>query len=111
MPKKARAVVTVGERFEIREYPVPDPEPGAILLKQELAGICGTDLHNWEHGRLDGEIIYGHENVGTVHTLGEGVTADYLGRPLSKGDRVEQRHEKLSQRRAQRGRANSEVRP
>ncbi|MDP6776009.1 MAG: zinc-binding dehydrogenase [Candidatus Latescibacteria bacterium] len=88
MPDTARAVVTVGERFEIREYPIPDTEPGTILLRQELAGICGTDLHNWEHERLEGEIIYGHENVGTVHALGEGVETDYLGRPLAEGDRV-----------------------
>ena len=46
MSRTGRAAVMVGERFEIREYPVPDPEPGTVLLKQELGGICGTDLHN-----------------------------------------------------------------
>jgi threonine dehydrogenase-like Zn-dependent dehydrogenase len=42
----------VGKRFEVREYPVPDPAPGTLLLRQELAGICGTDVHNWEYQRL-----------------------------------------------------------
>ena len=46
--------------FEIREYPVPDPEPGKVLLRQELAGICGTDLHNWQNG-IRGEMVLGHE--------------------------------------------------
>jgi threonine dehydrogenase-like Zn-dependent dehydrogenase len=83
-----RAVVMVGRRFELREHPVPDPAPGTLLLRQELAGICGTDVHNWEHQRLTGEILLGHENVGIIARLGEGVTADALGRPLKEGDRV-----------------------
>ena len=77
-----------GERFEVREYPVPDPEPGTLLLKQELGGICGTDLHNWEHQRLKGDIILGHENVGIIDSLGKGVKADHLGQPIKEGDRV-----------------------
>ena len=54
MSRTGRATVMTGERFEVREYPVPEPEPGTVLLKQELAGICGTDLHNWEYQRLCG---------------------------------------------------------
>jgi len=88
MARTGRAVVMVGEGFEVREYPVPEPEPGTVLLKQELAGICGTDLHNWEFQRLQGEIILGHENVGLIDTLGPGVETDYLGRPVEEGDRV-----------------------
>jgi threonine dehydrogenase-like Zn-dependent dehydrogenase len=78
----------VGKDFVVREYPVPEPAPGTILLRQELAGICGTDLHNWEYSRLDGEILLGHENVGIVDRLGDGVETDYLGQPLKPGDRV-----------------------
>ncbi|MGH7267936.1 MAG: hypothetical protein ACREMB_24230 [Candidatus Rokuibacteriota bacterium] len=33
--------------FELREYPVPDPEPGAILIRLTRAGVCGSDLHSW----------------------------------------------------------------
>ena len=88
MKRTARAAVMVGERFEVREYPVPELEPGTILLKQELGGICGTDLHNWEFQRLTGEIILGHENVGLIDRLGEGVETDYLGRPIREGDRI-----------------------
>ena len=88
MARTGRAAVMVGERFEIREYPVPDPQPGTVLLKQEMAGICGTDLHNWEYQRLSGEIVLGHENVGTIDALGDGVETDYIGRPIAPGDRV-----------------------
>ena len=48
MTRAGRAVVARGQEFAIREYDVPDPAPGAVLLRQELAGICGTDLHNWQ---------------------------------------------------------------
>lgn len=88
MGKTGRAAVMVGKQFEIREYPVPDPAPGTILLRQELAGICGTDLHNWEYQRLTGDILLGHENVGIVEKLGAGVDQDYVGNPLKVGDRV-----------------------
>ncbi len=88
MSRTGRAAVMVGERFEIREYPVPDAAPGTILLKQELAGICGTDLHNWEHQQLEGDLLLGHENVGIIEQLGDGVKEDYFGQPLAEGDRV-----------------------
>src|SRR5215510_14698154 len=83
-----RAVVMVGKQFEMREYAVPNSAPGTMLLRQELAGICGTDVHNWEYQRLKGDILLGHENVGIVERLGAGVTTDHLGRRLEEGDRV-----------------------
>ncbi|MCC6176495.1 MAG: zinc-binding dehydrogenase [Chloroflexi bacterium] len=88
MARIGRAIVMVGKDLVLREYPVPEPEPGTVLLRQELSGICGTDVHNWEHQRLSGEILLGHENVGTIEALGAGVTHDFLGKPLAVGDRV-----------------------
>ena len=88
MARVGRAVVMSGREFQIREYPVPSPSAGTMLLRQELAGICGTDLHNWEHQRLTGDILLGHENVGIVEELGSGVTTDYIGQPIKLGDRV-----------------------
>ena len=87
MGRTGRAVVALGQDFDVREYPVPDPEPGTILLRQELAGICGTDLHMWQNGIKD-EVILGHENVGVIEALGTGVKTDYVGKPLREGDRV-----------------------
>lgn len=87
MTRTGRAVVTHGQNFEIREFAVPDPAPGTVLLRQELAGICGTDLHNWQKG-LPNETLLGHEVVGIVEALGRSVTADYLGNPIREGDRI-----------------------
>ena len=88
MSKLARAVVMSGLTLETREYPVPEPAPGTILLRQELCGVCGTDVHNWEHRRFSYDVAMGHEPVGLVEKLGQGVTADYFGRKLEVGDRV-----------------------
>lgn len=82
-----RAVVTLGQEFEIREYVVPDPAPGTLLIKQEMAGICGTDLHNWQKG-IKSETLLGHEAVGIIAGLGKGVTHDYIGNPVKEGDRI-----------------------
>jgi threonine dehydrogenase-like Zn-dependent dehydrogenase len=80
-------MVVLGQTFEAREVAVPDPAPGTILLRQELAGICGTDLHNWQKGFAE-PIFLGHENVGIIEVIGSGVTHDYVGNPLAEGDRV-----------------------
>jgi threonine dehydrogenase-like Zn-dependent dehydrogenase len=83
-------------RYEIREYPLPEPAPGCVLLKMELSGICGTDKHTFQgyttqYGSraLEFPIIQGHENVGTVAAIGgNGKYADFEGVPLQVGDRV-----------------------
>jgi len=96
MAESARMAVFhgAGKPFEIREYPVPDPEPGAILGKVAMANVCGSDLHYWR-GELDYvkmgrplPLNTGHEHVGRVAKLGSGVTTDSAGRPLAVGDRV-----------------------
>ncbi len=76
--------------FVVREAPVPEPKAGQALIRQELCGVCGTDVHVY-HGHLPGTsypITLGHEAVGIVDRLGAGVTTDYAGRPVRKGDRV-----------------------
>ena len=87
MPKTGRAVVAHGQDFQVREFPVPDPEPSTLLLRQELTGICGTDLHNWQN-QFGVETFLGHESVGIIDSLGAGVTVDYVGNPVKEGDRV-----------------------
>jgi threonine dehydrogenase-like Zn-dependent dehydrogenase len=95
----AAALVHPG-KYELREYPLPDPAPGCVLVKMELSGICGTDKHTYQGfttqyaGAGEGKqirfpIIQGHENVGTVAAIGgDGQYADFEGLPLAIGDRV-----------------------
>ena len=76
--------------LEVREYPIPDViETGAIFVKVRMAGVCGTDVHLWK-GQLPipRPLIMGHETVGVVECIGEGVNRDWTGGPLREGDRV-----------------------
>lgn len=80
--------------MELREYRVPEPEPGALVLRTRLANVCGSDLHQWRgefdvaaFGRPYPQIL-GHEMTGEVHALGSGIATDTAGAPLQVGDRV-----------------------
>jgi L-iditol 2-dehydrogenase len=83
-------------QYEIREYPLPDPAPGCVLIKMEMSGICGTDKHTFQgyttqygNRALEFPIIQGHENVGTVAAIGgDGKYTDFEGISLGEGDRV-----------------------
>src|SRR3954463_5127977 len=68
------------EHFEVRELPVPEPGPGEVRLRVVVAGVCGTDLHLHE-GEFGPTypLIPGHEFVGEVVAVGEGVDNDLLG--------------------------------
>jgi threonine dehydrogenase-like Zn-dependent dehydrogenase len=85
------AVVTGRRKFEIREIPTPEVRPGTLLIKVRLCAICGTDLEFVDHPSWDGEdgddnefmktqeSVLGHEWVGEVAAIGEGVTGWKIG--------------------------------
>ena len=90
------ATLVAPGRYELRDYPLPDPAPGCALVKMEFSGICGTDKHTYQgyttqYGdrQLEFPIIQGHENVGTIAAIGgDGSFKDFEGIPLHLGDRV-----------------------
>ncbi len=83
-------------RYEIREFPLPEPAPGAVLVKMQMSGICGTDKHTFQgfttqYGdrKIEFPLIQGHENVGTIAAIGgNGEYTDFEGMALRVGDRV-----------------------
>ncbi len=87
MARTGRAIIAYGQEFGVREFSVPDPAPDTLILRQELGGICGTDVHNWQNG-FTAETFIGHENVGIIEALGSGITTDYIGNPVQEGDRI-----------------------
>ena len=83
---KTAVMTGIGE-VEIQSRPIPSPAAGEVLVKVEYVGICGSDLHYYESGRIGNFIVeppfvLGHEAGGTVVELGEGVT------DLKVGDKV-----------------------
>lgn len=72
--------------LEYREYELPKAEKGGLIVKVTQTNVCGSELHIWK-GSMQRTTL-GHEFVGTVEELGEGVSTDCAGRSLEKGDRV-----------------------
>lgn len=71
-------VIHAAKDLRIEERIVDQPGPGQVLLQMQVGGICGSDLHYFNHGgfgpiQLREPMILGHEVSGTVSVLGEGV--------------------------------------
>ncbi|HKI01976.1 MAG TPA: alcohol dehydrogenase catalytic domain-containing protein [Thermoanaerobaculia bacterium] len=81
------AACAAGGAVRLETRPRPEPGPGEMLLRLRYAGLCGTDLFKLDQSRLgrgtapEGSVL-GHEVVGTVEVLGEGVAG------FAPGDRV-----------------------
>lgn len=90
---KAAVLVDYGMPFEVREFDVPEPAPGCLVVEIDVATVCGSDVHVWQ-GHLQGvlpvtpPLILGHEMVGRIIAFGEGAELDSLGRRLELGDRI-----------------------
>jgi Threonine dehydrogenase and related Zn-dependent dehydrogenases len=101
-PDFVKAVVMTGPgKVETQFLPYPDHlEPGALIVKMEMSGICGTDKHAFDgdvtlYGGTEAQqnmvypCVHGHENSGTVFELGgEGKKIEYSGKDLKVGDRI-----------------------
>lgn len=70
-----RALVLRGSEFSLEEVARPSPGPGQLMVRVLAAGICGSDLHIVQSGRMgaDTGVVLGHEFVGEVVETGEGV--------------------------------------
>lgn len=85
MEKMMRTAVLRSLReMAIESRPIPQIKPGEVLIRVQAAGVCGSDLHYYEDGRI-GDIqvkypfILGHEIAGVVEAAGEGVESPALG--------------------------------
>jgi threonine dehydrogenase-like Zn-dependent dehydrogenase len=102
---RAAVVSAYGETLELRELPIPEPEPGALVVRIDRTTVCGSDVHIWQ-GMLAGvlpvelPLILGHEIVGEVVAIGAGAELDSVGRPVKLGSRVVWAHESCGQCRA-----------
>lgn len=76
-----KAVVYDAPRsFSIQNIPTPIPGAGEVLIKVIQTGICGTDLHIHEGDFYAAfPLIPGHEIVGTIADVGDGVTGFQVG--------------------------------
>jgi L-iditol 2-dehydrogenase len=67
---------------------VPRPGPGEVLVRVSAVGVCGSDTHYFDHGRIgrfvvDQPLVLGHEASGVIVELGPGVTGRQVGQRVS----------------------------
>src|SRR5947208_15446110 len=79
MMKAAVKLKPAPKSTEVRNVPIPEPTPSEVLIRVDIASICGTDVHiydwdAWAAARIKVPLIQGHEFRGHVETLGSGVT-------------------------------------
>ncbi len=71
-------------RIEVEQIERPTPGPNEALIKVHCIGICGSDIHYYEHGRIgryvvEEPLILGHEVAGTVVEIGADVSNVKIG--------------------------------
>ncbi|MFB6201735.1 MAG: NAD(P)-dependent alcohol dehydrogenase [Halorhabdus sp.] len=81
------AVLTDDLEFEFEERERPTPERDEVLVEMTDVGICKSDVHYWEHGRIgdyvvEDPLVLGHESGGVVAAIGDDVE------DVQPGDRV-----------------------
>jgi len=77
-------VAHAAKDLRIEVHPRPEPGSGQVLIRMKTGGICGSDLHYFNHGgfgpiTLKQPMVLGHEVAGVIETLGEGVDMLTIG--------------------------------
>ncbi|MYA89279.1 MAG: alcohol dehydrogenase catalytic domain-containing protein, partial [Boseongicola sp. SB0662_bin_57] len=77
-------VIHSAKDLRIEDRPTEEPGAGQVEIRMAAGGICGSDLHYYNHGgfgsvRLKEPMVLGHEVAGHITRLGEGVTGLRVG--------------------------------
>ncbi|CCO08832.1 NAD(P)-dependent alcohol dehydrogenase [Desulforamulus hydrothermalis] len=86
---KMKACVLYGPLdVRVQELQVPQLKPDQALVKVKAVGVCGSDVHYYEHGRIgryvvEKPMILGHEAGGEVVAVGEAVTNLQVGQRVA----------------------------
>jgi L-iditol 2-dehydrogenase len=84
-----RAAVLRGPKdVAVEDRPAPRPGPGEVLVRVRSVGVCGSDTHYYDHGRIgrfvvEEPLVLGHEASGEVVEAGPGVTEPQVGQRVS----------------------------
>ena len=89
MDSTMRASVLTGPRtIELQERPVPEPGSDEALVRVGSVGVCGSDVHYYQHGRIgsmvvEGPLVLGHEAGGAIVAVGEAVDPTRVGQRVA----------------------------
>jgi L-iditol 2-dehydrogenase len=82
------AVLYAPRDLRIEQRPVPTPSQGEVLVRILSVGVCGSDVHYYEHGRIGdfvvrSPLVLGHESSGQVVAVGKGVSSARVGQRVA----------------------------
>ena len=82
------AVLSGPGDLSVQERPEPHAGPGQVVVRVASVGVCGSDTHYYDHGRIgrfvvEQPLVLGHEASGEVVELGAGVTGLRPGQRVS----------------------------
>jgi len=84
---RAMVLKAPGQPLELENREIPQPKPGELLLKVRACAVCRTDLHvvDGDLAPCRAPIVPGHEIVGEVTGLGDGVAGFKAGQRVGVG--------------------------
>jgi L-iditol 2-dehydrogenase len=85
---QTRALLVREHEITVQPSDVPSPGPHQVLVEVAAVGICGSDVHYFEHGRIADfvvrePLVLGHEASGTIRALGSEVTDRGVGQRVA----------------------------
>src|SRR5690625_4258764 len=89
IPNNMRAsVLTQAKTIELQERPVPQPDADEVLIRVASVGVCGSDVHFYEEGRLGDwvvtdPLVLGHEASGEIVAVGSDISSYRVGQRVS----------------------------
>ena len=82
LPETMKAVVYRGpDDLRLETLPVPEIQPGELLVKVAVCGVCPTDIKKIHYGTVPPPRIFGHETAGTIVKIGAAVAELSRRRP------------------------------
>lgn len=82
------AVLYAPEDLRVEDRAVPEPAAGEVQVAVQAIGICGSDVHYYEHGRIgpfvvQHPMVIGHESAGSITAVGPGVDPGRVGQAVA----------------------------
>lgn len=86
--KNPSAVLRGVRDVAIEDRPVPLPAAHEVIVAVRATGICGSDVHYYEHGRigdfvLEAPMVIGHESAGVITAVGADIDPDRVGQVVA----------------------------